>query len=105
MPTPHRKDSRSRCRSAPNPSTGPTKNTRMNRRIEETEKRRLRPFAHSPIRRFPLFLACVFAIGFAGVTFAQDEEEEDVASNAKPDAGGVVIEPSSGKIAEGDAIT
>ena len=34
-----------------------------------------------------------------------DEEEEEEASNAKPDAGGVVIEPSSGKIAEGDTIT
>src|SRR5438552_17197256 len=36
----------------------------------------------------------------AGSSFAQYE-----ASNAKPDAGGVVIEPSSGKIAEGDTIT
>ena len=34
-----------------------------------------------------------------------DEEQEEEASNAKPDAGGVVIEPSSGKIAEGDTIT
>ena len=34
-----------------------------------------------------------------------DEEEEEVASNAKPDAGGVVIEPSSGKISESDTIT
>src|SRR5262245_45059800 len=77
----------------------------MNRRNGETEKRRLRQFAHSPIRLFPLFFACVFAIGLAGVAFAQDEEEEDVASNAKLGAGGVVIEPSSGKIAEGDTIT
>jgi hypothetical protein len=77
----------------------------MNRRNRETEKRRLRPFAHSPIRPFLLLLACVFAIGLAAVAFAQDEEEEDVVSNAKPDAGGVVIEPSSGKISEGDTIT
>jgi len=41
----------------------------------------------------------------AGASFSQDEEEEEVASNAKPDAGGVVIEPSRGKIAEGDTIT
>src|SRR5437764_6028112 len=35
---------------------------------------------------------------------AEENEEEEI-SNAKPDAGGVVIEPSSGKIAEGDTIT
>jgi alpha-2-macroglobulin len=40
----------------------------------------------------------------AGTSFAQDDEQEEP-SNAKPDAGGVVIEPSSGKIAEGDTIT
>src|SRR3954452_17936923 len=34
-----------------------------------------------------------------------DESEEEEASNAKPDAGGIVIEPSSGKIAEGDTNT
>jgi uncharacterized protein YfaS (alpha-2-macroglobulin family) len=51
------------------------------------------------------FLVCVLAIGMAGANFAQDEEQEDETSNAKPDAGGVVIEPSSGKIAEGDTIT
>ncbi len=49
------------------------------------------------------FLVCIVAIAMAGASFAQDEEEE--ASNAKPDAGGIVIEPSSGKIAEGDTIT
>ena len=77
----------------------------MNRRIGETEKRRFRPFAHSPIRPFALFLACLLAIAMAGASFAQDEEEEEVASNTKPDAGGVVIEPSSGKISEGITIT
>src|SRR6201987_3285496 len=35
---------------------------------------------------------------------AKENEEEEV-SNAKPDAGGIVMEPSSGKIAEGDTIT
>ena len=47
----------------------------------------------------------MLAIALAGASFAQDEEQEEEASNAKPDAGGVVIEPSSGKIAEGDTIT
>ena len=51
------------------------------------------------------FLVCVLAIAMAGASFAQDEEQEEEASNAKPDAGGIVIEPSSGKIAEGDTIT
>jgi len=41
----------------------------------------------------------------AGASFAQDEEQEEEASNAKPDAGGVVIEPSSGMISEGITIT
>jgi len=62
-----------------------------------------RRFADSPFRRFMPFLVCILAIAMAGAGFAQDEEEE--ASNAKPDAGGIVIEPSSGKIAEGDTIT
>jgi alpha-2-macroglobulin len=62
-------------------------------------------------RRFSkavLFLvACGLAFGSpaASARSDADEEEEEVASNAKPDAGGVVIEPSSGKIAEGDTIT
>jgi alpha-2-macroglobulin len=34
-----------------------------------------------------------------------DEDSEEEQSNAKPDAGSIVIEPSSGKIAEGDTIT
>ena len=62
-------------------------------------------------RRFSkaaLFLvACglVFTSPAASARSDADEEEEEVASNAKPDAGGVVIDPSSGKISEGDAIT
>src|SRR5262249_29161170 len=61
--------------------------------------------ADSPFHRFVPFLVCVLAIAMAGASFSQDEEEEEVALNAKPDAGGVVIEPSRGKIAEGDTIT
>src|SRR3954454_18452379 len=62
-------------------------------------------------RRFSL--AALFLIA-CGLTFSapaavarsnSDEEQEEEASNAKPDAGGIVIEPSSGKIAEGDTIT
>jgi uncharacterized protein YfaS (alpha-2-macroglobulin family) len=34
-----------------------------------------------------------------------DEDQDEEQSNAKPDAGGVAIEPSRGKIAEGDTIT
>src|SRR5205809_3223192 len=100
MRTPYREDSRSRRRSAPDTTTGAKKMMVMNRRSEKTGQRRIRRFADSPFRRFMLFLVCVLAIAMTGASFAQDE-----ASNAKPDAGGVVIEPSSGKIAEGDTIT
>src|SRR5256712_6162015 len=51
-----------------------------------------------------LLLACGLAIDLAAAAGAEEEQEEET-SNAKPDAGGVVIEPSSGKIAEGDTIT
>ena len=78
---------------------------RVTRRSEKTGEHRIRRFADSPFRRFIPFLVCVMAIAMAGASFAQDEEQEEEASNAKPDAGGVVIEPSSGKIAEGDTIT
>src|SRR6266702_4720801 len=64
-----------------------------------------RLFADSPFRRFLPFLVCLLVLSLAGAGFAQDEEQEDEKSNAKPDAGGIVIEPSSGKIAEGDTIT
>src|SRR5215471_11478895 len=62
-------------------------------------------------RRF--FLAVLFLVA-CGLAFSPpaalarsdpDEEQEEEASNSKPDAGGVGIEPSSGKIAEGDTIT
>ena len=61
------------------------------------------PLALNRCRRIIVSFSCVLALGFTVAAFAQDEEEE--ASNAKPDAGGIVIEPSSGKIAEGDTIT
>jgi uncharacterized protein YfaS (alpha-2-macroglobulin family) len=77
----------------------------MNRRIAETEKHRLRRFTYSPIRPFAVLLACALAIVLGVASFAQDDEREEEASNAKPDAGGIVIEPSSGKIAESDTIT
>jgi uncharacterized protein YfaS (alpha-2-macroglobulin family) len=55
-----------------------------------------------------LVAACDLAFGPPGTTQARsdaDEDQEEETSNAKPDAGGIVIEPSSGKIAEGDTIT
>lgn len=55
-------------------------------------------------RRVARFLTFVLAIAISASALAQDEEE-DQTSNAKPDAGGIVIEPSNGKIAEGDTIT
>ena len=62
-----------------------------------------RYFVFSRFRLFSLLLASTLIVCLLSGAFAQDEEEEG--SNAKPDAGGVVIEPSSGKIAEGDTIT
>src|SRR5436190_1223867 len=115
MRTPYREDCRSRRRSAPDTTTGAKK--MMNQqfckcgsRLSASTRRgteappTFHRFADSPFRRFMPFLLCVLAIAVAGASFAQDEEQEE-ASNAKPDAGGVVIEPSSGKIAEGDTVT
>ena len=62
-------------------------------------------------RRFSVAVLFLVACGLAFSPPAAlarsdaDEEQEEEVSNAKPDAGGVVIEPSSGKIAEGDTIT
>ena len=62
-------------------------------------------------RRFSLAVLFLVACGLAFSPPAAlarsdaDEEQEEEVSNAKPDAGGIVIEPSSGKIAEGDTIT
>jgi uncharacterized protein YfaS (alpha-2-macroglobulin family) len=51
-----------------------------------------------------LLLCCGLAIDLPAAAGAEDEQEEE-SSNAKPDAGGIVIEPSSGEIAEGSQIT
>ena len=51
-----------------------------------------------------LLLSCGLAIDLPAAAGAEDEQEEET-SSAKPDAGGIVIEPSSGEIAEGSQIT
>ena len=51
-----------------------------------------------------LLLACGLAIDLPPAVSAQEEQEEET-SNANPDAGGIVIDPSSGEIAEGSQIT
>ena len=51
-----------------------------------------------------LLLSCGLAIDLPAAAGAEDEQEEET-SNAKPDAGGIVIEPSSGEISEGSQIT
>src|SRR5881227_2968553 len=51
-----------------------------------------------------LLLSCGLAIDLPAAAGAEDEQEEET-SNAKPDAGGIVIEPSSGEITEGSQIT
>src|SRR5215469_11361596 len=132
MPTPHRQDRCSRRRSPPDSGTDATKT--MKRRNDESVSRRFffaraasfgvrrsatgrirrgeldAAFNHyrgpvvSASRRFALLLISALIVCLFAATFGQDEEEDE-SSNAKPDAGGVVIEPSSGKIAEGDTIT
>jgi hypothetical protein len=55
-------------------------------------------------RTVSVVAVCLLPVGLlpaAGV----DQDQEEERSNAKPDAGGIVIEPSSGKIAQGDTIT
>src|SRR5215472_3452650 len=101
MRTPRRKDSRSRCRSPPDSRTRAV-NT-MNQPFYKCGSdlgaaTRCGSEAPPTFRRF-------MALFLTGAGFAQEEEQEDETSNAKPDAGGIVIEPSSGKIAEGDTIT
>ena len=51
------------------------------------------------------FLIAVSLLAVGNLFLAAEEEEQESKSNAKPDAGGIVIEPSSGRIAEGDEIT
>src|SRR4029077_4140737 len=48
------------------------------------------PLARKRCGRILSFLICVLMIALAGASFAQEEEREEEASNAKPDAGGVV---------------
>ncbi|HEU0210244.1 MAG TPA: alpha-2-macroglobulin family protein [Candidatus Udaeobacter sp.] len=63
-------------------------------------------------RRFSaaILLLVTCGLGFSPLTTLarsdeEEEQNEEEISNAKPDAGGVTIEPSHGKIAEGDTIT
>src|SRR6267378_1905637 len=51
-----------------------------------------------------LLLACWLAVDLPAAVNAQEEEEEETL-HSKPDAGGIVIDPSSGEIAEGTQIT
>src|SRR4029453_5759400 len=51
-----------------------------------------------------VLLACGFVIG-RPITADAEEEQEEETSNAKPDAGGILIDPSSGEIAEASQIT
>src|SRR5437773_8874408 len=51
-----------------------------------------------------LLLSCGLAIDLPAAAGAEDEQKEET-SNAKPDAGGIVIEPASGEISEGSQIT
>src|SRR6188472_3046869 len=106
MRTAHRKDSRSRRRSAPDSGTGTRKIVnqpfcKRGSRLSAATSRgteappTFRLVAHAPIRLITLLLPCILLVAMPSASFAQDEEEE--ASNAKPDAGGIVIEPSSGK--------
>src|SRR5215470_10558776 len=115
MPTAHRQDRCSRRRSPPDSGTDATK--AMNRSFCKCGSRlgaairrgteappTFRRSPNSPFRRFALLLISSLILSLSAAAFGQDEEEEEP-SNAKPDAGGVLIEPSHGKIAEGDTIT
>ena len=54
------------------------------------------------------FVICGVAFALPARALARasaDQQEEEEVSNAKPDAGGIAIDPSSGKIGEGDTIT
>src|SRR6266516_867643 len=61
-------------------------------------------------RRFSIAVLFLVACGLAfsppaALARSDADQEEEEVSNAKPDAGGIAIDPSSGKIAEGDTIT
>src|SRR2546430_5248345 len=54
------------------------------------------------------FVICGVAFALPARALARasaDQQEEEEVSNAKPDAGGIAIDPSSGKIGEGETIT
>ena len=61
------------------------------------------------------FLVAILLLVTCGLAFnpptslarsdADEEQDEEETSSVKPDAGGIVIDPSRGKIAEGDTIT
>src|SRR5881392_3300751 len=85
MRTSHREDERSRCRSSPDSRTGAR--TRMNRRF---------------LVAILLLVTCGLALNPPAAlarSDADEEQEEEETSNVKPDAGGIAIEPSRGKIA------
>src|SRR5438309_4473997 len=64
-------------------------------------KRRL-----STVILFFVICGVAFAVPARALARASaDQQEEEEVSNAKPDAGGIAIDPSSGKIGEGDTIT
>src|SRR5450759_2007549 len=81
MRTPDWEGQRGRYRSSSHPRAGAT--TRMKRLF---------------CTAIPLLVACSLALG-------ADEDQEEETLNAKPDAGGILIDPSRGKIAQGDQIT
>src|SRR6187431_3532965 len=87
MRAPDWEDWRGRCGSSSDARTGAV--TRMKRSISIA---------------LCLLVACSVVLGQLAAAGA-DGDQEKKTSNAKPDAGGIVMEPSSGKIAEGDTIT
>src|SRR5207248_11216581 len=61
---------------------------------------------YSTVILFFVICGVAFAVPARALARASaDQQEEEEVSNAKPDAGGIAIDPSSGKIAEGDTIT
>ncbi|HEU0274195.1 MAG TPA: MG2 domain-containing protein [Candidatus Udaeobacter sp.] len=56
-------------------------------------------------RRFLVAISVLVACGLASDLHAAADTQEEETSNAKPDAGGILIDPSSGEISEGTQIT
>ena len=117
MRTAHRKDSRSRRRSAPDPGTRATKIDEPNHFAKCGSRLAailgaLRPLHYvRSIRRccsiqrrcHALFSSAALAIAMAGASSRRTKKKNHRMQNPMPAA--IVIEPSSGKIAEGDTIT